>query len=144
MVSLELEARADLAGAVGRVLRSDRVRGRSRSGGAEHRKVDGGEDLLEGEHGSRVKRSCEGVRERCKRAREQRGETETCESLSGAKTVCEVAWRTRGDGSPTYIFTVSRLWAASSIVPCAEGRARQRDRMVANRVCCERPYHFRQ
>ena len=62
MVSLELEARADLAGAVGRVLRSDRVRGRSRSGGAEHRKVDGGEDLLEGEHGSRVERSCEGVK----------------------------------------------------------------------------------
>ena len=50
MVSLELEARADLAGAVGRVLRGYRVRDGTGSGGAKHRKVDGGKDLLEGEH----------------------------------------------------------------------------------------------
>ena len=50
VVSLELEALANLAGAVGRVLRGYRVRDGTGSGGAKHRKVDGGKDLLEGEH----------------------------------------------------------------------------------------------
>ena len=52
VVGLKLEVPADLAGAVGRELGVGGVWHRRRSAGAEHRKEDGREDLLESEHGS--------------------------------------------------------------------------------------------